>query len=74
MNMKGIMIRLQDFTTGGHFREFELDVYNRNAGETQLRKQFLQLMKRKDIAYYYQPIIISLLYRRLQVRSELWKH
>lgn len=41
----------------GHFREFELDVYNRNAGETQLRKQFLQLMKRKDIAYYYQPIV-----------------
>lgn len=41
----------------GHFREFELDVYNRNAGETQLRKQFLQLMKREDIAYYYQPIV-----------------
>ena len=41
----------------GHFREFELDVYNKNAGETQLRKQFLQLMKREDIAYYYQPIV-----------------
>ena len=41
----------------GPFREFELDVYNRNAGETQLRKQFLQLMKREDIAYYYQPIV-----------------
>ena len=41
----------------GHFREFDLDIYNRNAGETQLRKQFLQLMKREDIAYYYQPIV-----------------
>ena len=41
----------------GQFKEFDPEVYNRNAGEAQQRKQFVQLMRREDITYYYQPIV-----------------
>ena len=70
MNMKGIMIRLQDFTTGGHSREKVKNCSVSIRRNTTAKTVFAVDSKREDIAL----IIISLLYRRLQVRSELWKH
>ncbi len=41
----------------GIIREFDPDVYNRNASEEQQRKQFRQLLRREELIYYYQPIV-----------------
>lgn len=41
----------------GEFQEFDPEVYNRNASETEQRKQFLKLIQREELPYYYQPIV-----------------
>lgn len=44
----------------GHFQEFDLEVYDRSANETEKRKQFLQLIRKEELTYYYQPIVSAI--------------
>lgn len=41
----------------GRFQEFDPEVYSRDASETEQRKQFLKLIRREELPYYYQPIV-----------------
>ncbi len=41
----------------GAFQEFDPEVYSRDASETEQRKQFLKLIRREELPYYYQPIV-----------------
>ena len=44
-------------STKGDIREFDPEVYNKNASAEQQRKQFRQLIQREELGYYYQPIV-----------------
>lgn len=41
----------------GEFQEFDPEIYNREASETEQRKQLLKLIRREELSYYYQPIV-----------------
>ena len=44
-------------STKGEFQEFDPEIYSREASETEQRKQFLKLIRREELSYYYQPIV-----------------